>query len=322
MSVVEYIGWTGHGNLGDDAGLAALHRLCPTVRFSTEPTGEGGVCVLGGGTLIHGTDFLKRAQNALARGARLYVFGAGVNLSAAWQQWPPTLREQWSDVLRAATRVGVRGPMSLAFLDKLGISRAYVLGDPALSLGKRALGHSQVVTLNGGCDGLPVSRASAADGGWWFVYRCLQAVARLACQEGWQLAYLPMRANDDLIGDSVQSHFPMAKSAIDVQSAMALASTSRLVVALRLHAAVFAAACGVPAVLLAYSAKHADFARSVGLTGYCLSTNELTAEQLVQAVCNLEKERVQISERIWNAVCAYRERQRGLAAEIVDAAGK
>ena len=49
LPTVDSIGWAGHGNLGDDACLAALQWLCPgaTVRQTADPCSP--VVVLGPG---------------------------------------------------------------------------------------------------------------------------------------------------------------------------------------------------------------------------------------------------------------------------------
>jgi len=137
---IDYIGWSGHGNLGDDACLAAilalLSRRGPVeMRPTTDPTSP--VVVLGGGTLLFGTAFLEPAEAALRRGAKLFVFGSGVDLALPVDRWGAR-KARWSRVLGAAQFVGVRGPLSLEAVRQLGASDARVIGDPALSLAERA----------------------------------------------------------------------------------------------------------------------------------------------------------------------------------------
>jgi polysaccharide pyruvyl transferase WcaK-like protein len=263
--LIDAIGWADNGNLGDDACLQAVRRLLhPHVVEQGKHTGQRP-CVLSGGTLIYGDDFLQPAQAAAEAGQPMAVLGSGVDLAVPLSEWEPERRRSWERVLRHAGAVGVRGPRSLEAVRQLGRDDAQVIGDPALLLGKARPAVSgnrdrDLVAINLGSDFDPpcghlglVSEAIDLVG--WFQ------------KLGLRVEYFAMRNNefDDrragrLIAQTgIPTHRPHLGTVLD------LIRRANFVVSLRLHGAVLAAACGVPFVSLGYRAKHRDFCESMGV---------------------------------------------------------
>lgn len=146
-----YIGWSGRGNLGDDAIQDALEGAQPGSEFLPVPLEPRDLLrlrprqlarlrratpLLGGGTAIGRKNWRVHVHTALAlaRGRPALMIGAGVedpgfvgrhSFSGAGEL------EKWPGVLDHFARVTVRGPRSAELLADVGVA-ATVVGDPAL----------------------------------------------------------------------------------------------------------------------------------------------------------------------------------------------
>lgn len=313
---IDYIGWAGHGNLGDDACLDALEQLCPDVTLRQTRDPRSPLVVLGGGTLIYGDAFLQPALKAVQRGARLVVFGAGVDLQTPLARWELRRREAWGRVLRAATFVGVRGPRSLVAVRALGARRTLVIGDPALSVCATRppdpADHDRTLVLvNGGSDFPPEGGRSPLAG-------VLGELVEWLLDAGRRVEYLPLRKNDLAHGRPLIDRCGLSVAPLDLAAVLQRIRAAHLVVSLRLHGAVLAAGCGVPAVSLAYRAKCFDFAESVGLCDDCLPTAGLDCRRLRDAVKRIDGEYDTLTARL-AAICReYRQRQRRVAEAMLE----
>ena len=154
MSELAYIGWSGRGNLGDDAIFDAIaSRLRPAaVREVPLYPAElarlalhGGAFrfrhahpILGGGTVIGRSNWRVHVRTALAlaRARPAVMIGAGVEdpaFSGTHSFGSPHELARWRGLLERFDRVTVRGPRSQALLADAGIV-SDVVGDPALLL--------------------------------------------------------------------------------------------------------------------------------------------------------------------------------------------
>lgn len=261
--MIDYIGWAGHGNLGDDACLQAIRRLMgPNELEGTGATGSRP-CIVGGGTLLYGDAFLRPALSACQAGLPLAVLGSGVDLAVPLAEWEPARRDGWQQVLRHASAVGVRGARSLQAVRELGASDARVIGDPALLLAppRPAVSGNRdrdLVLINLGSDFDPPC------GQLKLVAEAIDLV-RWLTKLGMRVEYFALRNNEF---DDRRAGRLIAQTGIPVHrphlgTVLTKIRQANFVVSLRLHGAVLAAACGVPFVSLAYWPKHVDFVESM-----------------------------------------------------------
>ena len=314
---IDYIGWTGHGNLGDEACFSAIRALLSRrgpvqLRPTTDPTGP--VAILGGGTLLFGTGFLKPAETALRRGAKLFVFGTGVDLSLPLDRWGER-KPRWGRVLRAARFVGVRGPRSLDAVKRLGARTAHVIGDPALSLaGLQGRGHrrkQKLVLVNAGSDfRLPGGEARLLD-------RLGSLVERLRAA-GYRVEYLALRPGDAEKAKRLLDRCKLHVVPPRVPAVLEAIHRGRFVVGTRLHAGVFAAACGVPPLMLAYQPKHHDFAASIGWERHVWDAGCVETVELLAALRRLERCYSDAVSQLRRAVALYRDLQQAAADAVLD----
>lgn len=309
---LDYLGWSGHGNLGDDACLEAIKRLAAPVEIEQTADPVGGTCILGGGTLIYGNPWLESATRALRRGAELVLLGTGVDLSVPLPQWETERRAAWGRVIAAAGVVGVRGPESLEAVRVLGADNARVIGDPALSLGTprdpRSEDHRRdLVLLSAGSDYVP-------NGGRQRIVEVLGETIRWLHGNGMRVEYLSLRPNDLTHGKRLIERFRLPIAACELADMVQRIRRAHLVVSLRLHGAVFAAANGVPFVSLGYRPKCRDFARSVD--GDCLPTAVLNFGNLREAIERIDADYDAIATRLNARADAYRKLQQQTVAAV------
>lgn len=296
-----YLGWTGFSNLGDDVIreavcgvlVGAAHLDVPVNRWQflrTVSTGEvlalrGRRLVLGGGTIIGRSNWRRTIHIARLLTSRdpPLMIGAGVedpsfqgrnSFSDAGEL------AKWTSLLRRFDEICVRGPRSAALLADLGLE-ANVVGDPALlltSAGRPREPGALVVALGYGDDLRGGDQLSVVDA-------VVRAVARYADQ-GVTVRFVVVAPRDLPWAEACRSRV-MGAQVVAVRRAsqwFAATADARVVIAQRLHAAVLAAAAGVPIVALAYQPKMDDFMASIGQEARCLATDHLSSGALTELV--------------------------------------
>ncbi len=271
-----YIGWAGHGNLGDDAMLTAAEgltgkRLAPILSPGRERLlgriGAGserldGV-LLGGGTLIN------RGREAIVKflieqEAPLFAIGTGVG-SPGFSLAEEPLDAFWTEVLPRFRFLGVRGPRSLAKLQAAGVWNATVVGDLALAstpAEPKRDRKARRYLLNYAPDTLARDRTQGAA-----AYAALSHLVADLARAGFEPLAVAFAREDEA---PLARLLAMAECAAtvhrprDFAAYTAFARQSSFAIGVRLHSAVFAAMCGLPTVLIAYRDKCWDFAEGLG----------------------------------------------------------
>jgi polysaccharide pyruvyl transferase WcaK-like protein len=313
----------GEGNLGDEVMLEAARRLLPEVDLIVPQSawreralarlGLSGPSyfhsfILGGGTLIapYWLPSVRAAQEAgipiwsLANGVGSSGFGDAVQVDLA----------DWKAPLSRFQAVSVRGPRSLAQLRALGIERAEVIGDLALSLTSAqsppplpAIPRFLVnVTLPPGQTLEESSYASLTD---------LERLIRELIGQGWMPVPVAMHHRDIEPLQTLMNracHCPdrvlVPKTA---EEFFALVAPCHVAIAVRLHAAILACCLGVPPLMLGYRDKCLDFMESMELQNWHIPLDRVQpgelrtmAHALIGCAAGLRPE-ILASARAWKA---------------------
>lgn len=290
-SRIGYIGWLGHGNLGDETMRAAAEQLLeqPLELVLSEQServlaaiGASGsrtfaAVILGGGTLIN-SGRLALVEDCLRRGVPFIALGTGVG-SAGLSAVEAPLDPRWAVALARFRGVGVRGPLSAAKLAEAGFSGARVIGDLALALtpdepeagwtGRRLLLNMAPARLPEDRRRLAAVQAAFAD--------AIRDLARRGF-EPMAVAFDPadVPVLEELLVMAGMSGAEIHQPA-DFADYRRLACEARFALGVRLHSAVFAAACGVPPLLIGYRDKCRDFAETVGLADNVIDLGDFDA---------------------------------------------
>jgi polysaccharide pyruvyl transferase WcaK-like protein len=334
-----YVGWTGHGNLGDDAIADALLPQLPAVEpwhvphdpkeFARRVLGGGlhgsgdRAVLVGGGTVVGRRNWrllLQATGLLLARRRPWHLIGIGVedpafqgknSFSAGGEL------ARWPGLCRRFDRVTVRGPRSAALLDSVGVN-AEVVGDPALlhEPAEAATARDKLLAVNLGF----------GDDLWGHDHdRVVRAVADLVrgvVADGWSVRFLVINPKDQRFAEEALHLAAVAGERTEIRPAytvpdyFAAIGDCTVLVAERLHALVLAAAAAVPMVGLEYQPKCADFLASVGTAERSVRTDQVTPQILREHVDELAARRPAESARLLSEVDVLRARLRTELARI------
>jgi polysaccharide pyruvyl transferase WcaK-like protein len=280
---LAYVGGHGVQNLGDDALFEAAQRVLDGCHVATfrYPRRESRLArlglsgpryfrhfILGGGTFIN--DYgLPVVRTALQQGLSAWTLGTGVGSAGFNMRRRPDLTE-WRALLRDFRAVGVRGPLSKATLDALGVPHAEVVGDLALMLARQAplppvLPRRFAVNITlpppQEREGYPYERLEGLE----------RAIRHFVARE-WTPVFVSMHVNDDaplrrLMAAVGRSEEPLHHPTT-AEEYLELVGPCTLTLATRLHAAVLSCCAGTPALSLGYREKCLDFMASLGLEAW------------------------------------------------------
>ena len=309
---VGYVGFAGRGNAGDDAMLLAHRRALAPVRLGLLPLDRepatlsllaaarrrplfSGVLV-GGGTLLGRAEWRRRLERALAaEPAPIALTGVGVEDPAFTGTGHYTDIDElhrWAPLLRNAAHLTVRGPRSAELLREVGVE-APVVSDPALLLApeRAPIGHVRDRLLG-------VNVADPEDqyaGTGSRVSETTVAALRTLLGSGWTIRLLAFDRKDLALARTLRRSLDGRPEVVerfaDIDALLTAIAECDVLVGQRLHSVVLAAAVAVPALAIDYRPKCRDFQRSIGRGAWTVSTLELSAGRLLDAVAELHEER-------------------------------
>lgn len=324
---IGYIGWVGHGNLGDQAMFQAMatalapHQLLPMLPAPGERVlramgAGGGECfgavVLGGGTLINRL-YLDVAKLAVSWNLPLFVAGTGVGIPGfGFSSRDEGSLQEWAAILHRSPQIAVRGPESAKLLEGAGVSGVEIIGDPALAFTPDVLpvlrGKPRLA-VNLGPDGQARNEGVAR-----VVSEFLRTggeVVGVALGTGDQACLHRFRRLHGLAGMTIESHRDSA------EQLLATLEGSHALITVRLHAAVLATCVGVPPVLFAYNSKCLDFMASMDLPACAVPPSTASDyARLREVLCSIESQPA-LRKTIHRRALAWAEKQKAFFARLL-----
>jgi hypothetical protein len=329
---IGYFGFAGHGNVGDDLihdvyRLALPQRLVPmpltrpaqdlierAARRYPDALGDG--FLVGGGTFIGRPEFRHALESAFAAwpGRRAVLVGAGVEDPgfAGVSSFTDTEEiARWRLLLGRFERASVRGPRSQAVLREAGVDLP-VVGDPVLLFARRrGEPEDRLLGLNV-ADPTPMWGQNPGR-----VLDALAGYGREMARRGWRVLLVPMWRRDLGATAKVAARIGPAASVLDRwrdrPAFFEGVARCSVFTGVRLHSAVAAAACYVPAIALEYQPKCLDFQASIGRDRWVVRTDAVDVGTLVEMTEDLAARREQHSLAVEEAIAPLRER---LTAEL------
>ncbi len=272
--------------------------------------------MLGGGTLITLSDVWLDSYRALRRRTQSPVptFGTGVASPEFWSAHQPgwvDRRKEWVALLEDLPLVGVRGPMSKAWLEEAGAKNVVVCGDPAvrfhvpLKSSSRAEGRPRPHRIALNCGNSPWPMRGNPDA----LHRTLAQVARALRQAGHEVELVAVWPKDlawcaRVAQDAGLPATAVAPLAASPRAFFAALERADLIVALKLHTAILAAARNVPVLILEYQPKCGDFAASIDWQRFSIPTNEASSERILSLVSSMVAQLPDLRETLCRQMCS------------------
>lgn len=311
----RYVGYTtGTENHGDEALLWIIRELlAPEIEVVTAP-GPCDLALLGGGTLLNQSPWLIDEFAAALDQARCgAVLGTGVGDLFFWGNH----FARWRPLLERCRWIGVRGPDSLALLQQHDIERAELIGDPYLWLHAPVKREPipRLLGVNLGCTHEALWGGDDAD-----LLAQVGAALRSLRDRGWRFAWFSVWSKDLPLLDGVRRAVDAAGPLYDVRAqpleAYAALAGCALFLGEKLHANAMAAVAGVPFLALEYQPKVRDFAASIDMGAWVVSTAERDPQALARRLLALEAARDAVRARMIAARNRARARIEAFAARI------
>jgi hypothetical protein len=323
---IDYVGWAGHGNLGDEALFIAIRNLFSEFNLKqynnynflvdSKPLvipkidkHSSSVCVFGGGTLL--PDDITWVKPSRYN----YLFGAGMK--------HPSFRSKYVNFSKTVVDrlkkfdfrfIGVRDNVSQALLSNFDIP-SEVIGDPALSLkpSSKIKRDEFKVAVNVGCDGLLWGEDQE------HVVLELTRVCKILKEKGYTPILIPFSATDvsDIRRISKSAKTEVFSEWFRIDSVIDLIASCKVLIGQRLHSAVLSAATFTPFVSLEYRPKCSQFSESVKMLDYSIRTDSVTAEHVLRLFQNLMNDWCRAKKNLASTVEAYREKQIIFAKSIL-----
>lgn len=322
----RYLGWLGHGNLGDEVMFDAVRSYVSPMPLyalpdrparwhrAAEAMARRSPVVLGGGTLI-GSPGLALPYARGVQGPGAAVFGAGV----MDPEFPHFYRgrdavaelRQWAELLADSTYVGVRGPRSAELLHDHGLE-VEIVGDPACFFVR----DDEFWTPAGGRH-VSINVGQAWGRTWGSEEDLLGSLVGLVgglVRGGARMEFLVVWPEDlpvatRIANESGAHGAPIHTVYDDAEGFQQLVRGADLFIGVKLHASALAAVAGVPVLCLEYQPKCRDFMRSLEAEEACVRTDRLDVASTIDLAWELAGDGPSRSHRQLRAARALRSRQ-------------
>jgi hypothetical protein len=315
---VNYVGWLGHRNLGDEALYEITKEIFKSFSFVPAETDWQDHSMLSPVTVIGGSTGIPEWFEWLRPTRFNYVFGAGVK-DPVFHGYDYIFRDQLKvsvmmKKLKFFRLIGVRGNISRSLLMKWGI-QSEVIGDPCLSFRPaNSSGKSEKrIAVSIGSDGILWGMNDER------VFREVTKVCRKLIKVGYEIILIPFwEKNVSVLKKlAIEEGIDFFDDWIDVKSTLNLIADCKMLIGQKLHSLVFSAAATTPFVGLEYQPKCYDFAESVGFENYMIRTDTVSEKKLMVAFASLIENYGEMREKLVRKVETYRERQKKFAARII-----
>jgi hypothetical protein len=315
---INYYGWLGHGNLGDEAlfivnkKIFCEYDLVPSLfergQLSSQIRKIGQVSLIGGSSGIpEWTQWVRPTKYN-------YVFGASVQDPKLYRKIA-SFDKVGIDKLKSFNfrKFGVRGNRSKTLLKEWGIE-SEVISDPCLSWKshKHVIRDSKKIAINVGSAGLQWGKPEV-------VLREMAEVCSILKRDGYDLVLVPFSIWDvpDTKRLSQKTGAEFFSRWFDAESSFELISQCKLLIGTKIHSIVFSAASYTPFICLAYVPESLDFVDSIGFSDYSIPTSAVTTEGVMTLFHDLVDKYETNQDRLANIVEVYREKQRRFVSSIV-----
>jgi len=300
-----------HAAINEARHFRRTFKLLRHFTDTLEATFFGEFAMLGGGTLINEAVYLDAYKAERQRTKRLVpVFSSGVSDPRFWSVYPgwSDTRREWAKVLAELPLVGVRGPRSAELLRDAGLENVRITGDPALEL-HQPMHASTLEPLTSHNIMLGINIGDSHGRMWGSLEKTLKEVGRFAqmwLDSGRQLKLISVWPEDDVVCRELvkiahRGQLSITTATTHDQFFAAMVDLD-VMLTMKLHASVLAAAASVPFVSMEYQPKCSDFTESIGWR-HSIRTDQVTAMGLWELTSTLIANYDSMRKRLCTEVC-------------------
>jgi hypothetical protein len=340
MKRILYLGWIGFNNIGDELMWQLFRELSwkhlPLKTYEVIPSipgvdirnhGPYDTIVLGGGSLLI-PGYIDVVYQAAQKNKNVLIWGSGhdrqeytpldesgqVSLHLAYANEHVSTGAKLAEVVNKSSFCGVRGPLSLQFLQHSGVpmEKTMISGDPGLLLPSpsrsKPKGLKRIIGVNWGTAYNRIFGGSEEK----VELQLVEALRRLI-RQGYDITIFPVWGPDReacerlyrTLGDV--EHVMLDLRLHPYEDLLEIMQEFDLTINFKLHSNYLSAAAGVPFIHLGYRLKSLDFGYSVNLPDYVLPTHhDQLTEAILDRVARIELNRGHISEQFEVNRDAYR----------------
>jgi hypothetical protein len=307
---INYVGWLGHGNLGDEAIYLSNQMIFSQYQLVPYNV-HGRTCsinLFGGGTVlpVWVLGVLPARYN--------YAFGVAVRDPVFWGGFHPFIIEV---LQRFDFRfLGVRDNLSEELLRKWGID-SEVIGDPCLLLEPSSYEKEdgRLVAVNVG----PFHEKIWGDDHRKVLIEMIR-LCKLIKSEGYRPVIIPFWKDDIPYVKTISkaAHVDIFENWNNIQHVLDFIASSHILIGEKLHSIVFSASTFTPFISIEYEPKCRSFSKTMGFDRYALRTDEIVAESVLDSFHGLLENWNQMRSLLISKVKVYRERLRGFGTRVVN----
>jgi len=297
---INYVGWKGHDNLGDEALYEVSKKIFSSYQLVPDnKKHHSKITLFGGGTLFPGWTFW------VAPNRYNYAYGVGVKNPSFWGEFHPLMTEQ---IEKFNFRyIGVRGNTSKKLLDAWGVDST-VVGDPCLLLEPTKYGKRKDtrIAVNVGSDG------RVWGGNEKQVFKEMARVCKLLRKMGYHPILIPFCKYDlpHIKTISRATNTKIFTHWAEIQKVLDLIASCHVLFGKRLHSLVFSASTYTPFISIEYRPKCRDFAETMGFEDYSIRTDEFSGERCMAMFNNLLENWTRMEKQLIEKVKTYRRKLR------------
>lgn len=306
---ISYVGWVGHGNLGDEAlyqvntKIFKPYHLIPDIGIPF----HSKITLFGGGTLF--PEGVSEGRLSECN----YAYGVGVKDPSFWGKFDLSIVE----LIENFKYIGVRGNISQKLLKDWGIN-SEVIGDPCLLLEP-----SRYQDIEEKREERKIAICVGSDGFVWGgneknVFKEIGRTCKILKKKGYYPILIPFWENNmnDIRKISRRVNVPIFRDWRNVQQVLDLISSCHILIGEKLHSIVFSAATYTPFISIEYRPKCRDFAETMGLGQCIVRTDEVTAEKIMMIFSRILGNWIGIYKKLAKNVKFYRNKLRKAAKWI------
>lgn len=319
---MDYIGWTGHKNLGDEAMFSIMKEHIPALN---ETSGGLNKCLVGGGTILG----RRRYLNEIKKYKQVY-FTPGVGVSFPYNEVSSLIsmqmkmsnykeikyyENQWSEIFNEQKmKIHVRGPISKRRLEKISV-KPIISGDTCFLIeqpyGSRNFKNKRKIGINWGnvwpffADSRLIIKQDEKN-------RQIENVIR-ELKKNYTITLYCIYPGDkeflEKLSDSLK--IQLIEIYEDYPVFLDMVMQEDIVLGFKMHFCVLAAVAGRPFIIINYenNKKAFDFSASIGMNKFCIDISKsiLKLEKSIEFLYN-NKEK--ISQKILKNIDYYRNIQK------------